>query len=93
MSTRLSELYGKEIYTQRGIYVDKVEDIVLDIKKGEVMQLCFKPLKGSMISSDDVRKVLQTESIGYSDVVAVSDIILCQKAPSVQRKPVTIQKK
>lgn len=92
MAIRLSELYGKEIYTQRGMYVDKVEDIVLDIKKGEVMQLCFKPLKGTVISTEDVKKVLQTESIGYSDVVAVNDIILCQKAPSVPRKPVTIPK-
>ncbi len=93
MSIRLSELYGKDIYTQRGMYVDKVEDIVLDIKKGEVMQLCFKQLKGTVISAEDIKKVLQTESIGYGDVVAVDDIILCQKAPSVPRKPATIPRK
>lgn len=93
MSMRLSELYGKNIYTQHGIYVNKVEDIVLDIKKGEVMQLCFKPLKGTVLSSEDVKKTLQTESIGYSNIVAVGDIILCEKAPYVPKKPVTIPKK
>jgi sporulation protein YlmC with PRC-barrel domain len=90
---RLSELYGKEIYTQRGMYVDKVEDIILDIKKGEVMQLCFKPLKGVGLSAETGKRILQTESIGYNEVVAVDDIILCQKAPSVPRKPATTLKK
>lgn len=90
---RLSELYGKEIYTQRGMYVDKVEDIILDIKKGEVMQLCFKPLKGAELSAEDGKKILQRESIGYNEVLAVDDIILCQKSPSVPRKPLTTLKK
>ena len=85
MGKRLSELYGMDIYTVKAQYVGKVEDVILNLDKGEVMRLCLKSFRGGGISSDDVRKVLQEDSISYDDVVEVGDIILIQKAP-VQTK-------
>jgi sporulation protein YlmC with PRC-barrel domain len=81
MSKRLSELYGMEIYTQKAMHVGTVEDVILNLDKGEVMRLCLKSFRGGGLSSDDIRQVLQEDSISYEDVVEVGDIILVSKLP------------
>ena len=86
MSKRLSELYGMDIYTQKAEYVGKVEDVILNLDKGEVMRLSLKAFKGGSLSSEEGRRVLQEESISYDDVVEVGDIILASKTPSPPKK-------
>ena len=81
MGTRLSELYGMDIYTSKAQYVGKVEDVILNVDKGEVMRLCLQSFRGSGLTRDDVNRVLQDESISYDDVVEVGDIIIVSKAP------------
>ncbi|MFH1055034.1 MAG: PRC-barrel domain-containing protein [Candidatus Altiarchaeota archaeon] len=85
MSKRLSELYGMDIYTVKAMYVGKVEDVILNLDKGEIMRLCLKSFRGGGLSSDDVRKVLQEDSISYDEVVEVGDIILVQKPPATRK--------
>lgn len=41
----LSNLYGLEIYTSRGKYVGRVQDVVLNIKKGRVSTLKVRPMR------------------------------------------------
>jgi sporulation protein YlmC with PRC-barrel domain len=71
-----------DIYTQKAQYVGKVEDVILNLDKGEVMRLSLKSFRSGGLPSDEVRRVLQDESIGYDDVVEVGDIILVAKAPT-----------
>jgi sporulation protein YlmC with PRC-barrel domain len=82
MGKRLSELYGMDIYTQKAQYVGRVEDVILNVDKGEVMRLCLQSFKGGGLSREDVNRVLQDDSIGYDDVMEVGDIILIQKGPT-----------
>ena len=82
MGKRLSEFYGMDIYTQKAQYVGKVEDVILNVDKGEVMRLCLHSFKGSGLSRDDINRVLQDESVSYDEVLEVADIVLVQKAPS-----------
>lgn len=87
MSKRVSELYGMDMYTQKGQYVGKVADVILNIEKGEVMRLSLQAFKGGTIPGDEVKKIIQSESVGYDEVVEVGDIIIVQKGPgSTQRK-------
>lgn len=86
MSKRVSELYGMDIYTQKGQNVGRVEDVILNLERGEVMRLSLKPLKGGVLKPEDVRSILKAETINYDDVVNVGDIILIQKTPTAQGK-------
>ncbi len=86
MSKRLSKLYGMNIYTENAEFVGKVEDVILNIKKGEVMRLCLRSFKGRQLPSEEVKKILQEESIGYNEVLKAGDIILCKKNPRVSTK-------
>ncbi len=80
MSKRLSQIYGMDIYTEKAEYVGKVEDIVLNIEKGEIMQLSLRPLKGGAAGMD-IRRVLQEETVPYNEILKVGDIIICKKNP------------
>ncbi|MDD5111616.1 MAG: PRC-barrel domain-containing protein [Candidatus Altiarchaeota archaeon] len=78
MARRLSELYGMDIYTGSGKYVGRVEDVILNLERGEVMRLSLRSFKGD-VAADDGKRILQDETLGYNEVVSVGDIILCQK--------------
>jgi len=87
MSKRLSEMYGLNIYTRKGTYVGTVEDIILNLERGEIMRLSLRPFRSGILPEEDVKKVLQSESIGYEEVVNVGDIIIVQKAhPAKEQK-------
>ncbi|MEA3255076.1 MAG: PRC-barrel domain-containing protein [Candidatus Altiarchaeota archaeon] len=86
MSKRLSQLYGMDIYTEKAERVGRVEDVILNLEKGEVMRLSLKPFKARTLPSDDVRRIIQEESIGYNDVVRAGDIIICRKNPRKEGK-------
>lgn len=73
-----------DIFTERAEYVGKVGDIILNIERGEIMHLTLSPLKPS--SGQDIRRTLQEETIPYSEVLKVGDIIICKKNPRKEGK-------
>ena len=76
MSVKISELYNMEIYTSKAKHLGKVEDIILNLQKGEIMRLTLSPLKSGFLSKSKVEEILKENSIGYSDVEQVDDIVL-----------------
>ncbi len=91
MSKRLSHLYGMDIFTKHGEYVGKVEDVILNLETGEVMRLCLKSFKAQTLPDEEVKHILQNESIGYNEVIEIRDIVLCsdnpRKIPKRKAKP------
>ncbi len=85
MSKKLSEIYGMDIYTERAEYVGQVRDIILNIEKGDIMQLSLRPLKGEI--GVDIRRTLQQETIPYDEIHKVGDIIICKKNPLREGRP------
>lgn len=76
MSIKISELYGTEVYTSKAKHLGKVEDIILNLQKGEIMRITLSPLKSGLLSKSKVEEILKDNSIGYQDVDQVGDIIL-----------------
>lgn len=76
MSIKISELYGTEIYTGKAKHLGKVEDIILNLQKGEIMRITLSPLKSGFLSKGKVEEILKENSIGYQDVEEVGDIVL-----------------
>ncbi len=81
MTKRLSEFYGLDIYSIRGEYVGRVEEIILNLEKGVVMSLCLKPLKEISAGSNEVKRVLKEDSVGYDAVTAVDEVVLIKNKP------------
>ncbi len=85
MSKRMSALYGMDIFTEKAEHVGKVKDVILNMEKGEVMTLNLRELKPSALAGTDVRRVLQEESIPFTEVVRVGDIVICKKNPRTEK--------
>jgi sporulation protein YlmC with PRC-barrel domain len=81
MSIRISRLYGLDIYTEKAEYVGKVEDVVLNIDTGEIMRLSLKSFKANTLPPEEIKRIIQEESIGYNEIRSVSDVIICAKNP------------
>lgn len=81
MAKRLSELYGMDMYDKNGEHIGRVEDVILNLETAEVMRLCLRSFKAKTLPDDEVKKILQNESIGYNEVIKIGDIVLCKENP------------
>jgi len=79
----LSELLRMDIYSDSGQYLGEVQDIILDLEKGEVSRLLMVPWK---TAKGDVRTILKQKSILYKSVKNVGDVVLVS-APSIGSAP------
>ncbi|MEM3609966.1 MAG: PRC-barrel domain-containing protein [Candidatus Aenigmatarchaeota archaeon] len=84
MSMKISNLYGMDIYTDKGKYIGQAKDFIIDLEKGEVIRISLENLTG--LSGEEIKAVLRDKSILYSCVKSVSDIIVVdleKKNPSL----------
>jgi len=71
---RLSELFGKDIYTDKGDYKGKIYDIVLNLENGTLETITTEPLK--VKSKLEAKKIITEKSVPYKNVIAVKDIFI-----------------
>lgn len=70
---KISEIYRMDIYSDSGAYLGEVQDVIIDLEKGEISRLLMAPwkqLKG------DVKVALRKKSILYKNVKNVGDVVL-----------------
>ncbi len=79
MTTKLSRLYGMDIFTDSGKFIGNAQDFIVDLESGEVSRILIEPLPSG---KDDARKALREKSIMYKNVKSVEDVIVVSKGPS-----------
>ncbi|MGB2841264.1 MAG: PRC-barrel domain-containing protein [Halobacteriota archaeon] len=72
MEIELSSLYGQDLYTDRGIYVGKIEDVSVDIKEKRISGLAVKNVNANAFNLGKKKGVI----IPYRWVTAIGDIVL-----------------
>ena len=70
---KLSEIYRMDIYSDAGQYLGEVQDIIIDLERGELSRLLMIPWK---TAKGDAKVVLKNKSILYKSVKNVSDVVL-----------------
>ena len=76
---KLSELYRMDVYSDAGQYLGEVQDVIVDLEKGEISRLLMIPWK---TAKGDVKVTLRQKSILYKSVKNVEDVVLVS-APNV----------
>jgi sporulation protein YlmC with PRC-barrel domain len=76
---KLSELYRMDVYSDAGQYLGEVQDVIVDLEKGEISRLLMIPWK---TAKGDVKTTLRQKSILYKSVKNVEDVVLVS-APNV----------
>ena len=80
MTTKLSRMYGMDIFTDSGKFLGNAQDFILDAESGEVSRVLIEQLpKGK----DDAKKALREKSILYKNVKSVEDVIVVTKGIGV----------
>lgn len=79
MSIRVSNIYGLNIYDDRGALIGKAYDLILNMEKGEVVRITTEPLKSMGKSKEEMTKLLQQKSILFKRVRSIRDIIVVGK--------------
>jgi len=67
-----------DIYNDEGKFLGKVQEVVVDLEKGEVVRILTEPL--SSISKEDAKRVLRDKSVLYKYVKSVEDVVMVSKA-------------
>lgn len=75
MSIMLSELYGKDIISNTGKRLGKVEDLILDFEEGKVSSLLLKKVD-NIIRSEKTSLELRRNSVSYARVKNVSETVI-----------------
>ncbi len=70
---KLSEIYRMDIYSDAGQYLGEVQDVIIDLERGELSRLLMVPWK---TAKGDSKLVLKNKSILYKNVKNVSDVVL-----------------
>ncbi|HWQ19363.1 MAG TPA: PRC-barrel domain-containing protein [Methanotrichaceae archaeon] len=71
MRTEITSLLGLDVYTQRGVFVGRVDDAVLDTESGIISGLALGSLNKSLLDQKSKGIV-----VPFSMVTAVGDIVL-----------------
>jgi sporulation protein YlmC with PRC-barrel domain len=76
MTTKLSRMYGMDIFTDSGKFLGNAQDFIVDVESGEVSRILIEQLPAS---KDDAKKALRDKSILYANVKSVEDVIVVTK--------------
>jgi sporulation protein YlmC with PRC-barrel domain len=77
MAMRLSKVYGMDVYTDGGKFLGHIQDIVVDLERGEVLRLTMEPL--TSISKEEAKRILREKSVLYKSVKSVEDVVVVTK--------------
>ena len=72
MEIELSSLYGMDLYTDKGVFVGKIEDVSIDIREKRISGIVVRDVNPQLFNIGDKKGVI----IPYRWVTAVGDIVL-----------------
>jgi len=87
MSVKLSSMYGMDIYTGDGGYIGKVNDMILNLEKGEVVRVTTEALR--TLTKMEASQILKSKSVLYKRVNSVGDIMIVGR--TIYKRPVEVK--
>ncbi|MEM1688373.1 MAG: PRC-barrel domain-containing protein [Candidatus Anstonellales archaeon] len=70
---KLSDLYGKEIFTDTGKFLGTVHEILIDMERGVIFRLLMEDLPSS---AERARQVMNEKSIKFENVKSIADVVV-----------------
>jgi len=77
MTMKASKIYGMDIYTDGGKFLGRVQDILIDMERGEIMRIVMEPL--ATVSKEEAKRILREKSVLYKSVKSVEDVVVVSK--------------
>ncbi len=82
MRVEISTLYGLDIYTDKGLYVGRVNDVQLDLEEQKIIGLATTKLNPNLFDTTNHGVI-----IPFRWVLAIGDIVLIRQVAKQFKKP------
>ncbi len=83
---KISEIYRMDVYSDSGQYLGDVQDVVVDLEKGEISRLLMTPWKSV---KGDAGGMLKKKSILYKSVKNIGDVVLVSTPSGAREESAT----
>ncbi|RBQ25182.1 MAG: hypothetical protein ALMCE001_06020 [Methanocorpusculum sp. MCE] len=77
MKWQISELFGMSVYSDKAVFLGKVEDVVMDVTNKKISALALSNVNKDVIDTKNYQGVI----IPYRIVKEVGDIIIVRHIP------------
>lgn len=77
METQITELFGLQIYTDKGMFIGEVEDVVIDVDSKKIESLVVSKVNDQLFEMKSFKGL----KIPYRIISAIDDIVLIRHLP------------
>ncbi|WP_321506052.1 PRC-barrel domain-containing protein [uncultured Methanoregula sp.] len=77
METQITELFGLQIYTDKGMFIGEVEDVVIDVDSKKIEAIVVAKVNDQLFELKSFKGL----KIPYRIISAIDDIVLIRHLP------------
>ncbi len=77
METHITELFGLQIYTEKGMFIGEVDDVVIDVDSKKMESLVVSKVNDQLFELKNFKGL----KIPYRIISAIDDIVLIRHLP------------
>ncbi|MFY9981181.1 MAG: PRC-barrel domain-containing protein [Methanoregula sp.] len=77
METQITDLFGLSIYTDKGMYIGEVEDVVIDVDSKKIESLVVGKVNDQLFELKNYKGL----KIPYRIISAIDDVVLIRHLP------------
>jgi len=87
METQITDLFGLQIYTDKGMFIGEVEDVVLDVDQKKMEALVVGKVNEQLFELKNFKGL----KIPYRIISAIDDIVLIRHLPGAFTQSGTLE--
>jgi sporulation protein YlmC with PRC-barrel domain len=87
METHITDLFGLQIYTDKGMFIGEVEDVVLDVDQKKMEALVVGKVNDQLFELKNFKGL----KIPYRIISAIDDIVLIRHLPGAFTQSGTLE--
>ncbi len=87
MQTQITELFGLLIYTDKGMFVGEVEDVIIDVDNKKIEAIVVGKVNDQLVDLKNFKGL----KIPYRIISAIDDIVLIRHLPGAFTQSQTME--
>jgi sporulation protein YlmC with PRC-barrel domain len=87
METQITDLFGLQIYTDKGMFIGEVEDVVIDVDSKKIEAIVVGKVNDQLFELKNYKGL----KIPYRIISAIDDIVLVRHLPGAFTQSGTIE--
>ncbi|MFA5331734.1 MAG: PRC-barrel domain-containing protein [Methanoregula sp.] len=87
MESQITDIFGLQIYTDKGMYIGEVDDVVIDVDAKKIESLVVGKVNDQLFELKNYKGV----KIPYRIISAIDDVVLIRHLPGAFTSPEALE--